>query len=177
MTPSRWAIDHKKKRGTENRTYVSTKPGLANRHADAAASGEMGMDISGCEEVGNGVLLRGWWCGWEWDAGMQAASPQQVGTSQLPFAAPENVVQGGKRATGDGKGFGVNWSPRWSKSDFCKRWEPNSPHLNPSKVLAPGDVGQQEHPPQLPAGQRAGPTVCEPLAAKQRPQGCKLCFS
>lgn len=75
---------------------------------------------------------------------MQAASPRQAGTSQLAFAAPKNVVQGGKKVTGGGKGFGVNRSPRWSRSDSHKRWEPNPPRLNPSKVLAPGDAGQQE---------------------------------
>lgn len=120
--------------------YASAKPGQGDGHADTAASGKMEMDVLGHED-GSRVLLRGWWRGWEWDVGMQAASLQWAGTSQLAFAAPKNVVQGGKRVMGSGKGFGLNWFPRWSRSDSCKRWEPR---LNPSKVFAPGDVGCHE---------------------------------
>lgn len=39
--------------------YTSAKPGLGDRHADVTASGEMGMDILGCDEDGSRVLLRG----------------------------------------------------------------------------------------------------------------------
>lgn len=38
----------KKKKGMGNRTYASAKPGMEDDDTDAAASGEMGMDVLGC---------------------------------------------------------------------------------------------------------------------------------
>lgn len=60
---------------------MSSKPGLGDGYADASASAETGVDVLGCEEDGNRVLLNEWWCGWEWDTGMQPPLPWQAGTS------------------------------------------------------------------------------------------------
>lgn len=68
----------KKKKGIGNRTYASAKPGMEDDNADAAASGEMRMDVLGCEKDGSRVLLRGWCPRWEGDAGSIATLGRDI---------------------------------------------------------------------------------------------------